>query len=143
MTIQNHCIISKYFWHLVHFFLPRIAFSKQWMHFIRLFFYLSIWRFSPQSRIFQSYGYVTITGEGIQILTNTRHSWPLNIEHWGLISVPQLLWHEASVYNGTLRGTSILTPVVERLWLAMELSLPVFTNLVCRAWISNTQPSAC
>ena len=33
-----------------------------------------------------------------------------------------------------------LTPVAERL--AVELSLPVFTTLVCRGWDSNTQPSA-
>ena len=29
---------------------------------------------------FQSYGDVTITGEGLQILTHARHLWPLNSE---------------------------------------------------------------
>ena len=33
-----------------------------------------------------------------------------------------------------------LTPVAERL--AMELSLPGYTTLVCRSWVSNNQPSA-
>ena len=36
--------------------------------------------FSSHSRIFHSYGDVTITGEGQQILTYSRHSWSLNIE---------------------------------------------------------------
>ena len=33
------------------------------------------------------------------------------------------------------------TPFPERL--ALEMSLPVFTTLVCRGWDSNTQPSTC
>ena len=48
------------------------------------------------------------------------------IEQWGFFSVPHLLWHGASVYNGHLRGPMILTPIAERL--AVELSLPVFTT---------------
>ena len=35
---------------------------------------------SSHSRIFLSYGDVTITGEGLQIWTYTRHSWPLSTE---------------------------------------------------------------
>ena len=30
--------------------------------------------------IFHSYGDVTMTGEGLQILTDARHSWPLSTE---------------------------------------------------------------
>ena len=52
------------------------------------------------------------------------------IEQWGFLSVPHLLWHGASVYNGHLRGPVTLTPIAERL--AVELSLPVFTTKVCR-----------
>ena len=63
------------------------------------------------------------------------------IEQWGLFSVPHLLWHGASVYNGHLRGPVTLTPIAERL--AVELSLPVLTTKLCRGWDSNTQPSAC
>ena len=33
---------------------------------------------TSQSRIFHSYGYVTIMGEELQILTYTRYSWSLN-----------------------------------------------------------------
>ena len=61
-------------------------------------------------------------------------------EQWGFFSMPHLLWHGASVYNGHLRGIMMLTPFVERL--ALELSLPVFTNNVCHGWDSNIQPSA-
>ena len=32
------------------------------------------------SKIFHSYGKVTITGEGLQILTYARHLWPLSSE---------------------------------------------------------------
>ena len=52
------------------------------------------------------------------------------IEQWGFLSVPHLLWHGASVYNGHLWGPVTLTPIAERL--AVELSLPVFTTKVCR-----------
>ena len=63
------------------------------------------------------------------------------IRQWGFFSVPHLLWHGASVYNGHLRGPVTLTSIAERL--AVELSLPVFTTYVCRGWDTNTQPSAC
>ena len=36
--------------------------------------------FSSHSRIFHSYGDVTITGEGLQILTYAWHLWPLSSE---------------------------------------------------------------
>ena len=45
--------------------------------FICLFF---ICGFSSHSGIFHLYWDVTITGEGLQILTNARHSWPLSSE---------------------------------------------------------------
>ena len=47
-------------------------------------------------------------------------------EQWGFFSVPQLLWHEESVYNGHIRGPMTLAPISE--CLAVELSLPVLTN---------------
>ena len=49
------------------------------------------------SRIFHSYGDVTTTGEGLQILTYARHLWPLSSE-----DSLHLLWRGASVYNGHL-----------------------------------------
>ena len=69
-------------------------------HLVRLF----VWGLSFHSRLFQSYGDVTITGEGLRILTFARQSWPL--------SVPDLLWYEAS----HLRRSMILTPIAERLY---------------------------
>ena len=66
---------------------------------------------------------------------------PNAIAQWGFLSVPQLLWHETSVYNGHLRGPITLTPNA-KYW-AVELSLPVFITKVCRGWDVNTQPSPC
>ena len=61
-------------------------------------------------------------------------------KQWGFFSVPHLLWHGASVNNGHLRGPVTLAPNAERV--AVRLSLPVLTILVCRGWDSKTQPSA-
>ena len=44
------------------------------------YFCLFVWSFSSHSRILQSFGDVTIAGEGLQILTYTRHLWPLSSE---------------------------------------------------------------
>ena len=41
---------------------------------------LFVYSFFPNSRIFHSFGDVTITGEGLQYLTYARHSWPLSSE---------------------------------------------------------------
>ena len=45
-----------------------------------LFDCLFVWSFSSHSRIFHSFGDVTIAGEGLQILTFFRHLWPLSSE---------------------------------------------------------------
>ena len=63
------------------------------------------------------------------------------IEQWEFFNVPHLLGHEASVYNGHLRGPVTLTSIAERL--AVELSLPVMTTYDYRGWDSSTQPPAC
>ena len=70
---------------------------------------LFVWGLSSHSRISQSYGDVTITGEGLQILTYALQSWPLSIEG-------SLAYHTywAPVYNGYLRGRVTLTSVAER-----------------------------
>ena len=49
------------------------------------------------------------------------------IEKWGFYSVPHLLRHGASIYNGHLRGPVTLTPISKRL--AVELLLPCFFQL--------------
>ena len=41
--------------------------------------------------------------------------------NWGFFSMPRLLWHGVSVYNGHIRGSLTLTPNAESL--SVELSL--------------------
>ena len=53
------------------------------------------------------------------------------MEHWAFVSVPHLLWHRSSGYNGHLWGPVTLTPFAE--CLVVEL----------RGRDSDTQPSAC
>ena len=93
--------------------------------------------FKFHSRMFHSYGEVTITCEGLQILTYTRHSWPLSSE--GSLAC-HILWHGASVNDGHLRGPVTLTPIAERLAVEMfDLSLsPPAIEPRSPAWISNT-----
>ena len=80
---------------------------------------------------------MTITGEGLQILTYTRHLWPLSRG----CSLACHTYCDTGHYNEHLRGPVTLTPVTERL--AVELSLPVFTTKVSRSSDSNSQLSAC
>ena len=54
----------------------RIYYPRDWKCNICLF----IWGFTSHSRMSHSYGDVMITGEGRQILTYVRHSWPLSSE---------------------------------------------------------------
>ena len=74
------------------------------------------------SRIFHSFGDVTITGEGVQ-MTYARALRTLSSEG-SLACDIRLYW--SSVYNGHLRGPVTLAPNSERL--ALELSLPVLTT---------------
>ena len=53
-------------------------------------------------------------------------------------SLPHILWHWASVYNGHIRWLVALTPVAER----FKLSLPIFT-IGLSGLDANTQPFAC
>ena len=53
-----------------------VAFACPCADFVCLF----VWGLSSHSRIFHSHGDVTIAGEGLQILTYARHSWPLSSE---------------------------------------------------------------
>ena len=45
-----------------------------------LVYILFVWSLSSHSRIFHSYGDVIIAGEGLQIFTYARNSWPLSSE---------------------------------------------------------------
>ena len=97
-------------------------------------YHFRLFDFFVPLEIFHSYGDVTIADEGLC-------SALMAIEQWEFFSVPRLLWHGTSVYNGHLRGPVTLKPIAERS--LVELSLPVFTTYVCRSWGLNTQPSAC
>ena len=81
--------------------------------------------FSSHLRYFHSHGDVTITGEGLQILTYSLHWWQFSIEGSLLC---HLLWHGTSIliYNGHFEGPVTLIPVAERL--AVEMILPVLTT---------------
>ena len=59
------------------------------------------------------------------------------IEQWGFFSVPHLLWHGTSVYNGHLREPVTLTTNAESL--AVVFSLPVFKTIKtkCLPWKVN------
>ena len=52
---------------------------------------------------------------------------PMAVKQWGFFSVPHLLWHGVSIYNGHLWEPVTLTPIAERL--AMEPSLPGLNGL--------------
>ena len=103
------------------------------------FVYLLVWSFSSQSRISHSYGDVTITDEGLQILTYARHLWAVSSVNFFMISLPHLLWYETFVHTDHFRGPVTLTPNAERL--TVELSLHVLTTYVCRGWDSNIKLS--
>ena len=45
-----------------------------------MFVFSFAWGLSANTRIFHSYGDVTITGEGLQSLNYARHLWPLGSE---------------------------------------------------------------
>ena len=60
---------------------------------LHLLNFLFVWGSSSHSRTFHSNRDVTITGEGLQILT-----------YVGFFTVAHLPWHRSSVYNGHHRG---------------------------------------
>ena len=45
-----------------------------------MFVCMFVWGFSSHSRIFHSYGDITIAAEGLQILSYAPHTWPLSSE---------------------------------------------------------------
>ena len=61
------------------FLLKRTTNLSEW-EWPTVLFSLFVRGFSSHSRICHSYGDLTIAGEGLQILTYARHSWPLSSE---------------------------------------------------------------
>ena len=81
------CMISPLFsrWYRLHVIfitmkrIPEYDYNQD-LRIFKICLFLFVWDFSPHSRIVHSYGDVTIAGEGLQILTFARHSWPLSSE---------------------------------------------------------------
>ena len=77
----------------------KVDLANNWKHFTmdlknhEVAVYCLVVVFLSHSRIFLSDGDVIIVSEKLQILTYAR-------QQWGFSSVPQLLWHGTSVYNG-------------------------------------------
>ena len=95
---------------------------------------LFVWSFSSHSRELLTHM------DTSQLPVKGCKFWPmLAIGQWGFFSVPHLLWHRASVYNGN--RWSLRTCDTHTYCWAMELLLPDFATKVCRGW--DTQPSAC
>ena len=63
-------------------------------NYLHVFVCVFVCGFSSILRILYSYRDVTITGNGLQILTYTQNSWPLS----RFFSLPWLLWQGTSVY---------------------------------------------
>ena len=78
--------------------------------FVCLFVCLFVRGFSSHSRIFHSFGDVTITDKELQIFDLCPAL--MAIEQWGIFNVPRLLWHGPTLYNGHLRGAVTLTPIL-------------------------------
>ena len=79
---------------------------------------------SSHSRIFHSYGDVTIAGEGLQILIYARHSWPLSSEGSLACHIYCDTGHLFIIVISEDPRHSYLLPSV----LAVKLSLPAFTT---------------
>ena len=79
--------------------------------------------------ILHSYGYDTITGDGLQ------KSWPWSSEG------SHLQWHGAAVNKCHHLGPVTLKPIALRF--AVELSLPVLMIYLFCGWDSNIQPTTC
>ena len=89
--------------------------------FVCLFVCLFVWSLTSHSRIFHSYGGVTITG-GLQILTCARHSWPLSSE----CSLACHTYCETRHPSPRTRDIYTCCRAFDR-----KLSLPVLTTWVC------------
>ena len=72
---------------------------------------------------FYSNGDVTITGEGLRILTYAGHLWPLSSA--GSLAC-HTYCHTGHLHRGHFLGPVALTPIAEHL--AVQLSLPVLTT---------------
>ena len=104
-------------WYMLYFLWCTFLFVPM----VTIFFcFVLFWSLSFHSRIVHSYIYVTITGDGLQIVTMlSTHG------HWAVRVFQRATPTVRSVNNGHLRGPVTLTHIPE--CLSEELSLPVLT----------------
>ena len=102
-----------------------------WVLFVRWLCLFVVWSFPSNWRIFFSYRDAPLPVKRCKFW-HGRQLRPLIMSSEVFFSVPHLLWHWISVYNGHLQEPVTLTPIAERL--TVELSLPVITTY--------TQPTA-
>ena len=120
-------------WITSYFFQTNVLFLK---HFLNLKYTLIFYIYVQAECLYVCLGFIIPLKRFSFILRCHHYLWKavyfdicsalMAIEHWGFFSMPHLLWHEASVYNGHLRGPVTLTHIVENS--AVERSLPVFTT---------------
>ena len=100
---------------------------------IRLFSF--VWVFRPTCEFFTHMLKWPLPVKKLQFWT---HAQPCS--HWavrGFFSMPHLLWHGSSIYNGHLQGPMTLTPDAESL--AVEFSLPVLN--LSMPWLRFEHPT--
>ena len=110
LLLPLNCPLSLPFW------LPS---SNLFLKINIFIFFLLVLGISSHSRDFHSHRDVTVTGEGLQILTCARHLWPLSSEG-SLACNTYKLQHGVSVISGHIH-------VLPSVW-QVELSLPVLTT---------------
>ena len=115
--------------------------SKTFTYLANIYICLFDWSYSSNSRIFHSFGDVTIAWKSCKF-------WPMlgTYGHWAvrvLQRATPIVTRDICLYicNGHLQGPVILTPIAESI--AVKLSLPVFTTWIRCGCDSNTQPFAC
>ena len=72
--------MRRHFFHGVSIFVPRPFHTTRSFRHTNSFSIVCLWFFRPTRKIFHSCEDVTIAGEGLQLLTYARHSWPLSSE---------------------------------------------------------------
>ena len=97
-----------------------------------IYFCLFVWALRPTQEFFTHYWWRAANFDLCLAL--------MAIEQWGFFSVPHLLWHGATVYNGHLWGRVTHTPIDE--CLAVVLSTCFYDLGLTHSMDLNTLPSA-